>query len=106
MKTKAEISKITITVAGQKLELTLEEARDLKKALNDALEPKTVFPYVPPVVIDRPVYVPPPPYPWDRWNTSPYRPRPGEIWCGSGSNNVGELTGELTWRSDALQITG
>lgn len=55
MKTKLE--KIIISVSGRKLELTLEEARELKRILNETFEPVTTW--HPPIVIERqPNYVP------------------------------------------------
>lgn len=55
MKTKLE--KIIISVSGRKLELTLEEARELKRVLNETLEP--VVTWHPPIIIERqPTYIP------------------------------------------------
>lgn len=62
---KAKINKINITVGSNELELTLEQARDLKKIL-DELFPA---PYIPsaPIIIERDRWIPQPQPQWPTW---------------------------------------
>lgn len=65
-KPTVSIDKISITLGNKKLELTLEEARELKRILNETLEPKNVY-NVPAVIDHHPYreYLQPPPM-WGR----------------------------------------
>jgi hypothetical protein len=82
MSTKATIDKISVTVGKHKLELTLDEARELKRILNETLEPTVTWPA--PVVEkhvyhNRPHYVP-------VFEPSRTWPRQPEIMCLSPGN--------------------
>ena len=57
MKTKVEVKKIEINIGKQKIELTLDEARELRDLLNDTFgEQKTIYVPGAPVIIERPYY--------------------------------------------------
>jgi len=78
-KPKVTIDKLSITLGSKKLELTLEEARELKKILNDTLEPTVT--YNPPAIIER-HYDRYPAIP--QWHTDPVWARP-TITCSTQS---------------------
>lgn len=71
-----KVNKICLDLAGQKVELTLEQARELKDVLNSLF--KSEITYIPISPINYPPIQPPPiwadnqPF-WERWQT----------WCDS-----------------------
>ena len=75
------ISKIEVTINKKTLELTLEEAKELKEILNEVFEKAMpVVPVVEPV--PQPIYIPnPQPYRWYQW----------EITCTDPNSTTGTL---------------
>lgn len=51
----ASISKIVLNINGKEIELSVEEAKDLKKMLGELFQEKAIpyIPYQPPIVIER-----------------------------------------------------
>jgi hypothetical protein len=47
---KAKLEKLILTVGTHTLELTLEEAKELQRVLNETLSPRNVFPVIERVV--------------------------------------------------------
>lgn len=84
---KAKIENLRITVNGKVIELTLEEAKELQKVLNETLSPQFSFPQVIERVIERERH------PWvPIWKTSDssdYPLRRGEITCKSFTHLAG-----------------
>ena len=70
-----EISKIVLTVGEKEFELSLKEAHELKKILNDTFPDKEIQ-FIP-STIPTPIYIESPNHPY----------RPYEIWFGSTSSN-------------------
>lgn len=74
-KSEMKIEKISIKMGDKTVELTLEQAKELKDILNDTFPEPVVnqpatFPY--PIYIERPY-----PY-WKQWDT---------VWCGNTINS-------------------
>lgn len=69
---KIEISKVTLKVGGKDIELTLEQARELKDVLGELFPEKTV-PFTTPIqpILIEPYY----PRPWHQW----------EVWYGDNT---------------------
>ena len=69
---RTEISKIILKIADREIELSLEEARELKRILND-LPPSDKTVYAPPVVIGQDRWILPypadDPFPYRRWTS-------------------------------------
>lgn len=68
-------ARVTLTIGGQKFELSMKEAEELLSELRKVCEKQVVFP-------------PAPAIPWDKLNEPPYRPQPphwrdNEITCRS-----------------------
>lgn len=75
MQEKVEISKVTLKVGGKDIELTLDQARELKNVLEE-LFPNRGIPFTPiqPILIE-PSYIP---RPWQQWET----------WCDMGNYKI------------------
>lgn len=71
---KVEISKVTLKVGGKDIELTLEQARELKEVLGELFQEKTISWTTPiqPILIEPHC---PRPHPWQQW----------EVWYGDGN---------------------
>jgi hypothetical protein len=68
MKKKIEVTKVVIRIGDKPVELTIDQARELKDALNELLGSKeTVYLPSSPVIIDRPY-----PYPYTPYWTITY----------------------------------
>ncbi len=71
---KIEISKVTLNINGLSLELTLDQARELKEVLGDLFKnesPPLTYPIQPIIIETYPV-----PRPWEQWQT----------WCSTQGN--------------------
>lgn len=86
MAAKPNIEKIVFNVHGKKLELTSEEAKELKQILSDLFgETKVVH----------------------EWHTWPHYQWPYHTWCGTltGISNTDTFTGDVPAASDTLYLT-
>ena len=63
---EAKISKIVLEMPGlpAPLELTLDQAKALKILLEGLFPEPLTSPTLPPIIIDRPIYIPAPNQPW------------------------------------------
>ena len=61
-KSKVEISKVSVKIGEQAIELTLEQAKELRDILNDTFGEKVVVRPYSPIIIDRPY-----PYVYPHW---------------------------------------
>jgi len=80
------IDKIRLTLAGQEVELTLEQAKELKNVLEDLFPAQKIETI--PLPVPQP-YLPPPVSPIiiERWPETPWWQQPTII-CESGSNTL------------------
>ena len=89
MKNKLRLTKIELeTKDGKKVELSIEEAKELHDQLHELFGAKFV-PFAP-IIIERDRY------PWPRWAEAPCTgtpyPRLPQIWCGTTSQNGMAIT--------------
>ena len=94
MSEQVKIAKINIKIAGQELELTLEQARELRGILNELwpepvkelVYPPVTWPSNPPILINKP----PQTDPWKTWPSYPTWSQPTVTY-----NAAGAATGTL-----------
>lgn len=78
------IEQVVINVAGTRLELTIEQAKELRDILNGTFPTYTPAPM--PIIIERDRYEPERPYPWYtepmiRWTVDTTPTHNGDILC-------------------------
>lgn len=84
---KAKIENLRITVNGKVIELTLEEAKELQKVLNETLSPQSIFPQIVERVVERPV----PHLGWSMYKDASPPGRFGEITCKAPLTGTGGI---------------
>lgn len=78
----SKVSKIILEVGSKEIELSIEEAKELKRILGDLFNVKEIQ-FIPPspIIIER----------YNRWHYQPY-----EIWCGYQTNDAVYLSNTTT----------
>lgn len=81
MSNKVELSNIVFKIGDKKIDLTLEEAKNLQDLLNNNFGVATAQPYIPyiPIMPYAPYY-PPEPYRWQEWEGR-YDTTGGTLYC-------------------------